>query len=129
MKAALHTITMEAIAHDLNNAPITVFSGEVATFAVGQVSLQPVDLVPSHSQFTPLTLTYEFARSGWSAGRSEVQCHSVCYRAMGVGASWPVPMLAAADGSFHGDLLPLESWPQNIRVAASITEPSGNVRP
>lgn len=129
VKAALHTITMEAIAHDLNNAPITVFSGEVATFAVGQVSLQPVDLAPSHSQFTPLTLTYELRDpAGQPVGVKSSVTVSVTVQSVG-GASWSVPMLAAADGSFRGEFVPLEAGPQNIRVAASITEPSGNVRP
>ncbi len=129
VKAALHTITMEAIAHDLNDTPITVFSGEVATFAVGQVNLQPVDLAPSCSQFVPLTLTYELRDpAGQPVGVKSSVTVSATVQSVG-GASWPAPMLAAADGRFSGEFVPLEAGPQNIRVAASITEPNGNVRP
>lgn len=128
VKAALHTITMEAIAHDLNNTPITVFSGEVATFAVGQVSLQPLNLAPSYSQFVPMTLAYELRDpANQPVGVKSSVTVSATVQSAG-GMSWSVPMLATSDGRFSGEFVPLEVGPQTIKVAASITEPSGNVR-
>lgn len=129
VKAALHTITMEAIAHDLNNTPITVYSGEVATFAVGQVSLQPVNLAPSYSQFAPMTLVYELRDpAGQPVGvKSSVTVTATVQSVSG--ASWPLSMLAATDGRFGGEFVPVEAGPQNVKVAASITESSGKVRP
>lgn len=130
VKAALHTITMEAVAHDLNNTPITVYSGEVATFAVGQVNLQPVNLAPSYSQFVPITLTYELRDpAGQPVGVKSSVTVTATVQSVTGGASWPVPMLAIADGRFQGEYVPLEAGPQNIKVAASITEPNGSVRP
>jgi hypothetical protein len=128
LKAALHTITMEAIAHDLNNTPITVYSGEVATFAVGQVNLKPVDLAPSYSQFAPMTLTYELRDpAGQPVGVKSSVTVTATVQSVD-GASWPVPMFEAADGRFSGEFVPLEAGLQNIKVAASIIEPGGKVR-
>jgi hypothetical protein len=126
-QAGIHTLEMDAIAHDLEGNEVVVFRGPVADFAVGQVSLQPVDLPFTFPQFSALPLAYELRDpSGNPVGvRSGV---TVSATVESGAQSWSLPLQTLDSGRFSADFVPIKPGPYTLQVAATTIDPSGQTR-
>lgn len=127
LQSGIHTIEMDASTKDLEGKDVVVFRGDVASFAVGGVSLQPVDLPFSHSQFTPLALTYEL-RDPTGSPVSVRSGITVSATVRSGTETWPLMLQPQADGRFSADFVPVQAGAHEIQVAANLRDEAGQLR-
>lgn len=127
VQSGIHTIEMDASTKDLEGKDVVVFRGDVASFAVGGVSLQPVGLPFTHPQFTPLTLIYELRDPTGSpvSVRSGITVSATVRSGVNV---WPLVLQPHTDGRFSADFVPVLGGAHEILVAATLRDDTGQLR-
>jgi|GEM_PF-6006166 len=126
-QAGLHTISMEAVAKDLDNKEIVVFSGEVSTFGVSEATLEVTNLTSPYPQFKPVTLNLELQDNG---GRRVEVGESVTVSASVITSAqiYPINLVRKGDSSFSGTFMPLEPGDHRLVASASVIDAAGDVR-
>lgn len=122
-----HIVSMEAVARDDDDNQIVVFRGAVGRFSVGAVSLQPVDIPSTVSEFSPLTLTYELRDTGGRPVSLKSSANISVTLSTAVSTA-TVLLKPRADGRFTGEYVPVEAGEYAIAIAAVLTDVKGNTR-